>query len=99
MLRTDLIEHMRAMPHKNADAIDPATVELVRETNGKINGTVHCADGFTLGMAIAERATREIIIHKDAMADDVLKSLVEQVKAKFTAIHLQPPPIQIVESH
>ena len=99
MLRTDLIEHMREMPHKNADAIDPVAVELVHESNGKINGTVHCADGFTLGMALAGRATREIIIHKDAMADDVLESLIEQVKAKFAEIHLQPPPIRIVESH
>ncbi len=95
-----LIEHMRAMGHKNADAIDPVTVELMRETNGHVNGTLHCTDTFSLGMAIASRPIRKVIIHADAVkneAGDAVQKLTKQIEEKFAAINLSPPPIHVIE--
>ncbi len=92
--RTKLLQYLRSTGSPRADIIDPITLELVAETNGKANGTVQCADGFTLGMTLASRPVREIVVHANAMPSETLKRLIEMVKDRFAAVSLPPPPIQ-----
>jgi hypothetical protein len=99
--RQILVDHMKDMQHRNVGAIDPVTVELMRETNGHVNGTLHCTDAFSLGMAIASRPVREVLIHADAVkneAGDAVQKLTKQIEDKFAAINLSPPPIRIIGS-
>lgn len=96
--RETLLQYLRNAGSPRANVIDPVTVEIVSKTNGKDNGTVQCADGFTLGMTLASRPVREIVVHADAMPDEALARLIKMVEARFVEVDLPPPPIQKISS-